>query len=873
MSLRVQDPRIRSRSKSPSGRSVRERSRSRDSRAPSPAPGKDARRSYQYDSDEETPRYVSGQQKVRSNGRSDVEREKSRQTERERYYHSDSDGDSGHRGSNGRSGRSRYDPDSDDGDRNYYLSHGNRPSSRYESYDDASLLDSDDEALVYGDVPASIAGKNYKLPSAPQPPSRDDYLNTTRRDHDRPSRSSSRVRSRANSHASDQAPGVHPSYARPERWSYAQPTQYSHTQPASLSDQRHPSYSNSQAPTLPADWAPIPECELPGFVPPVSHAHSQSIPGGFPSTLSSPSIYVQPDPKFPSHGASPPVSPRPQYANLPPQQYVQGPSTATTVPPADTHHTTSVPQLRYANPGQFQYAQPDPNIKYASKSNKVSYTQSDSNQFVKPYTQSADPQFVEIKPGGGRADTSSQRHRPHSLSVSSANNLSVAGAPTGRPPASPLLEAYKGTYQSISPMPSPIMMAPRLDDDFSDIEALDGTTDSERRKKHKRKTSRDDRHDKDKKKEKEREKEREIKEKEKEKDRKRRHERHNSSNEDVILISPTSTRKKVSFYDPTEHALALREALAHRNIDSKPLLDILPHLTSDEILLLRAEYKNHAKLHGKGINIAKHIKLKLGNSTFGKVCYATALGRWESEAHWANYYYQAGTSRRELLIESLIGRTNSEIREIKTCFRDSRYGNSLEKCMHAELKADKFRTAILLALEERRQSDHEPLDRRLVERDVQELRRAVISREGGETAMIYIIVLRSDNHLREVLRIYDAHYQQNFTRALIAKSQNLVGETLAHILNGAMNRPMRDALLLHQAISESRSGRERSELLISRLVRLHWEPRHLERVKHEYRKRYGQRLEESIAEEVGSSDWGEFCIELANSSTDLTVRS
>ena len=46
------------------------------------------------------------------------------------------------------------------------------------------------------------------------------------------------------------------------------------------------------------------------------------------------------------------------------------------------------------------------------------------------------------------------------------------------------------------------------------------------------------------------------------------------------------------------------------------------------------------------------------------------------------------------------------------------------------------------------------------------------------------------------------------------------GETLAHILNGALNRQMRDALLLHQAISESAPGKERTELLISRLVRM-----------------------------------------------------
>lgn len=80
---------------------------------------------------------------------------------------------------------------------------------------------------------------------------------------------------------------------------------------------------------------------------------------------------------------------------------------------------------------------------------------------------------------------------------------------------------------------------------------------------------------------------------------------------------------------------------------------------------------------------------------------------------------------------------------------------------------------------------------------------------------------------------------------------------------------MRDALLLHQALRESRSGRERSELLISRLVRLHWEPRHLDQVKTEYRRRYQERLEEAIAEEIlslnGGQDWGEFCIELARS--------
>ena len=84
---------------------------------------------------------------------------------------------------------------------------------------------------------------------------------------------------------------------------------------------------------------------------------------------------------------------------------------------------------------------------------------------------------------------------------------------------------------------------------------------------------------------------------------------------------------------------------------------------------------------------------------------------------------------------------------------------------------------------------------------------------------------------------------------------------------------MRDALLLHQAVSETAPGKERAELLISRLVRLHWEPRHLERVKVEYEKRYRSNVEVAIRREVveivkgdDAKLWGEFCIALAKSS-------
>ena len=239
--------------------------------------------------------------------------------------------------------------------------------------------------------------------------------------------------------------------------------------------------------------------------------------------------------------------------------------------------------------------------------------------------------------------------------------------------------------------------------------------------------------------------------------------------------------KTVSFYDPEPDALALAAALKHSTPEVKPIIKILPHLSDDHILMLRTEYKKHMKSQGKGVNIAKHLKMKLGSTSLVKVAYSTAQGRWESEAHWANFWYQSNSSRRELLIETLMGRSNSEIVKIKDAFSDQRYNNSLEKCMQTELKKDKFRNAVLLVLEERRMAENEKLSIDLVRKDAQDLYRALTSKEGGETAMINIIVVRSDKHLAEVLRIFEGQYHKNFAREMIKKSPNLVVRLLSFL--------------------------------------------------------------------------------------------
>lgn len=87
------------------------------------------------------------------------------------------------------------------------------------------------------------------------------------------------------------------------------------------------------------------------------------------------------------------------------------------------------------------------------------------------------------------------------------------------------------------------------------------------------------------------------------------------------------------------------------------------------------------------------------------------------------------------------------------------------------------------------------------------------------------------------------------------------GELLAHILNGVINKPVRDALLVHHALTATKRDNLRRELLTSRLVRYHWDGKHMVEVKKAYQKRYGKDMHEAV-QDATAGEWGQFCSEL-----------
>ncbi|KAI1277253.1 Annexin [Xylaria sp. FL0933] len=504
--------------------------------------------------------------------------------------------------------------------------------------------------------------------------------------------------------------------------------------------------------------------------------------------------------------------------------YGSVPSLANAKPHANSHEPPQ-PSQNYTMPGQWVDEKPTyskPMEPPPASTHRLSHR----NSYGTDPRSSAPNVLAANQPSSyGRRDHSPNppTARMSTLSVNTGRHsasLSYSSNSGGAPPASPLLESYHGTYQQSSPMPSPLLLpshSPKTSG-FDILEPLSpGFSDGEGGEK--------------------------------------------------------KARRRARFYDPEDDAERLSQALKgeHRAPKTETLIEILPGLTHEQVMELRSQYKKLVKIgpDKRGVNIAKHIRLRLKDEdpVLMKACYATALGKWESDAYWANFWYQGDKTRRELLIESLMGRTNDEIRHIKDAFSDKKYKDSLVQCMKTELKEDKFKKAVMLVLEERRMEDRDsygrllPIDRRLVEDDVESLYKAVRAEKSGESAMIQIVLLRSDEHLREVLKLYEKVCGSNFARDALRKSGNLVGELLAHILNGIINKPVRDALLLHHALTASRKDGLRRELLISRLVRFHWDRQHLAAIKKAYRERYHEDLAEAVREGT-SGEWGLFCEQL-----------
>lgn len=319
-------------------------------------------------------------------------------------------------------------------------------------------------------------------------------------------------------------------------------------------------------------------------------------------------------------------------------------------------------------------------------------------------------------------------------------------------------------------------------------------------------------------------------------------------------VSPLAARSKKpghqSKADVRQIVSEISKACKKKDLYDPVFLETLPRQSHEQLQHIRELYRDTfpAGKSGKGINFTKHIKATFGTKEpYAKALWYLSLGMWESEANWANTFYQDSASKNELVIEALAGRSNYEIRQIKDAFLDNKYANSLENCIYAEFPSTKFKKAVLIILEGERDPEHMEVRSSSIRRDVEIIHKIVTSkdtRNTGETELYNSILKRSDKFLKELQRQYQMSYGKRLDEAILARSNNLVGELLAHMLVGVRDATTRDARLLHAALKT-----HSTDLMISRFIRVHWDQEHMEDVKEAYERMYDEQLAMAVAKD------------------------
>lgn len=240
---------------------------------------------------------------------------------------------------------------------------------------------------------------------------------------------------------------------------------------------------------------------------------------------------------------------------------------------------------------------------------------------------------------------------------------------------------------------------------------------------------------------------------------------------------------------------------------------------------------------------------------FNTAAIAILLGPVKSEGYWVVKAVKGSGTNEALLTEAIFGRTNPELESMRSYIRSSHFKH-MEDYVRSDLSMG---TKIMfdMGMEPSQSKDpnqlYAPPDRSKVQLDV---RRVISSTptlnlfSKNSTVLCQVLAQNTPAYIVAVADEYRLETGKNLrdliTRAFFGHTKDI----LLYILDGAVDKVERDARLLEDAMVGAGT---RNHLLISRLIRIHWDKHHLAEVKQRYGRIYKQDLVNRLRKEVRGS--------------------
>ena len=277
---------------------------------------------------------------------------------------------------------------------------------------------------------------------------------------------------------------------------------------------------------------------------------------------------------------------------------------------------------------------------------------------------------------------------------------------------------------------------------------------------------------------------------------------------------------------------ACRKAMKGFGTDEVALIRALAHVAPLEIPALKQAYQaRHHRIIETDVEkeVSGHFELALLSILRGPL----------QQDVWSLHHALKGAGTNEnLLNDVLIGRSNADLNAIKQTYQRT-YRRSLEQDVRDDLSA-KTERMFSMILAATRQEDSAPVNPPAIDADVTEIHRATEARVGAEQLTVCsILTNRNDAQIRAIAHAYEHKYRRPLEKVLVSEFAGHMEDALVQMVRCGTDRAMRDAVSLEQAMSGVGT---KDEMLVNRVVRVHWNPAHVQQVKGAYRAKYGKDL-------------------------------
>ncbi|EMR61842.1 putative annexin a7 protein [Eutypa lata UCREL1] len=293
-------------------------------------------------------------------------------------------------------------------------------------------------------------------------------------------------------------------------------------------------------------------------------------------------------------------------------------------------------------------------------------------------------------------------------------------------------------------------------------------------------------------------------------------------------------------WDARPDAQALRSAMKGFGTDEKTLVRVLATKDPLQIDAIRDAYSRHI-----GRNLEKDIESETrGYLEQGLV--ALARGPLLNDVHLLRGAISGAGTNEDVLNDVLLGRSNADMHAIKSTYQRV-FGRTLEADVKGDLSM-KTEQHFMIVLGANRAEESAPVIPQAIDQEVQELYRATEGKMGTDEMLVCsILSTRSDSQIRAINETYERKFRRRLEDMIRKEFSGHMEDALLYQLRSAINKPVNAAKLLEDAMAGMGT---KDHLLVSRVIRYHWDQRFMADVKRTYQDRYRKSLASRIKSET-----------------------